>query len=253
MLNYYNQIIKLFIHPKLNHHSFNSFHFSRRPARCYRYCKNKPYPKSRYLRGVPESKLQIFDVGAKAESSHSFPLCIHLVSGELEQISACALEAARVVVNKHLTKTIGRDSFHLRIRVHPYHFVRINKMLTCAGADRLQTGMRNAYGKPEGVVARVRINQTLLSVRTKPMFQGQVREALRRASFKFPGRQNIVLSQRWGFTAFKVADYQKLKDEGLLRECGSHVKFRQPKGPLGLTSYLPKKFQKKVKTSLVKA
>ena len=29
----------------------------RRPARCYRYCKNKPYPKSRYNRGVPEPKV----------------------------------------------------------------------------------------------------------------------------------------------------------------------------------------------------
>ncbi|ELU41780.1 hypothetical protein AG1IA_04190 [Rhizoctonia solani AG-1 IA] len=28
----------------------------RRPARCYRYCKNKPYPKSRYNRGVPDPK-----------------------------------------------------------------------------------------------------------------------------------------------------------------------------------------------------
>ena len=29
----------------------------RRPARCYRYCKNKPYPKSRYNRGVPDPKV----------------------------------------------------------------------------------------------------------------------------------------------------------------------------------------------------
>lgn len=32
----------------------------RRPARCYRYCKNKPYPKSRYNRGVPDPKVFIF-------------------------------------------------------------------------------------------------------------------------------------------------------------------------------------------------
>jgi len=221
----------------------------RRPARCYRYCKNKPYPKSRYLRGVPEAKLQIYDVGSKSESSHSFPLCLHLVSGELEQISANALEAARVVVNKFLTKNIGRDSFHLRIRVHPFHFVRINKMLTCAGADRLQTGMRGAYGKPETPVARVKINQILLSVRTKPMFKAQVTEALRRSAFKFPGRQNIVVSQKWGFTQYKVEDYVKLKDQSLLRECGSHVKFIQPKGRLGIKSYLPEKFQPKAQTS----
>jgi large subunit ribosomal protein L10e len=31
----------------------------RRPARCYRYCKNKPYPKSRYNRGVPDPKVSI--------------------------------------------------------------------------------------------------------------------------------------------------------------------------------------------------
>ena len=30
----------------------------RRPAQCYRYCKNKPYPKSRYCRGVPDSKIR---------------------------------------------------------------------------------------------------------------------------------------------------------------------------------------------------
>ena len=29
---------------------------ARRPARCYRYCKNKPYPKSRFNRGVPDPK-----------------------------------------------------------------------------------------------------------------------------------------------------------------------------------------------------
>lgn len=37
----------------------------RRPFRCYRYQKNKPYIKSRYCRGVPESKIRIYDVGAK--------------------------------------------------------------------------------------------------------------------------------------------------------------------------------------------
>ncbi len=58
-----------------------------------------------------------------------------------------------------ITKTAGKDAFHLRVRVHPFHVLRINKMLSCAGADRLQTGMRGAFGKPTGMVARVNINQ----------------------------------------------------------------------------------------------
>lgn len=66
-----------------------------------------------------------------------------------------------------MVKTAGKDAFHLRVRAHPYHVVRINKMLSCAGADRLQTGMRGAYGKPNGSVARVNIGQILLSIRTR--------------------------------------------------------------------------------------
>ena len=48
------QIIQLFS---------SSFRMGRRPARCYRYCKNKPYPKSRFCRGVPDPKIRIFDLG----------------------------------------------------------------------------------------------------------------------------------------------------------------------------------------------
>lgn len=72
----------------------------RRPARCYRYCKNKPYPKSRYCRGVPESKIRIYDVGRKKGTADEFPAVCHLVSYEYEQISSEALEAARICANK---------------------------------------------------------------------------------------------------------------------------------------------------------
>merc|ERR1712058_109500 len=65
--------------------------------------------------------------------------------------------------NKYLVKNCGKDAFHIRMRVHPFHVLRINKMLSCAGADRLQTGMRGAYGKAHGTAARVRIGQILIS------------------------------------------------------------------------------------------
>jgi ribosomal protein L16/L10AE len=61
------------------------------------------------------------------------------------------------------------------MRVHPFSVLRINKMLTCAGADRLQTGMRGAYGKAYGTAARVGIGQILMSVRCKPQHVGVVR------------------------------------------------------------------------------
>lgn len=163
----------------------------RRPARCYRYCKNKPYPKSRFCRGVPDPKIRIYDLGRKKAKVDEFPCCVHLISKEWEQISSEALEAARICANKYLVKTCGKDAFHLRVRVHPFHVTRINKMLSCAGADRLQTGMRGAFGKPQGTVARVNIDQVILSVRVKENHKENVIEALRRAKFKFPGRQKV--------------------------------------------------------------
>ena len=37
---------------------------------------------------------------------------------------------------QNMVKAAGKDNFHLRVRLHPYHVLRINKMLSCAGADR---------------------------------------------------------------------------------------------------------------------
>lgn len=109
------------------------------PARCYRYCKNKPYPKSRYCRGVPDAKIRIFDLGRKKAAADEFPFCLHLISLEREQISSEALEAARICCNKYIVKMGAKESFHMRVRIHPWHVIRINKMLSCAGADRYVT------------------------------------------------------------------------------------------------------------------
>ena len=100
----------------------------RRPARCYRYCKNKPYPKSRFCRGVPDPKIRIYDLGSKKASVLTFPAHVVMVSDELEQLSSEAMEAARICANKYMTKTIGKENFHIRIRCHPYHVNRINKV-----------------------------------------------------------------------------------------------------------------------------
>lgn len=205
---------------------------ARRPARCYRYCKNKPYPKSRYNRGVPDAKIRIYDLGKKKATVDEFPLCIHLVSNELEQLSSEALEAARICANKYITKVSGRDSFHLRVRVHPFHVLRINKMLSCAGADRLQQGMRGAWGKPHGLAARVDIGQIIFSVRTKDSNKDVAIEGLRRARYKFPGQQRIILSKKWGFTSLNREDYLVKRNANEVKDDGAYVKFLSKKGSL---------------------
>ncbi|KAK8333464.1 hypothetical protein V6Z12_A10G204100 [Gossypium hirsutum] len=137
----------------------------RRPARCNRQIKNKPYPKSRYCRSVPNPKIRIYDVGMKKKGVDEFPFCVHLVSWEKENVSSEALEAARIACNKYMAK--------------------------------LQTGMRGAFGKPQGTCARVNIGQVLLSARCKDSNSHHAQEALRRAKFKFPGRQKIIVSRKF--------------------------------------------------------
>ncbi|KAG0722603.1 60S ribosomal protein L10 [Chionoecetes opilio] len=237
----------------------------RRPARCYRYCKNKPYPKSRFCRGVPDAKIRIFDLGRKKADVRELPLCVHLVSDEYEQLSSEALEAGasvliRIVIvtpvirgscrppvsshalaiqgrvngQHYLVKNCGKDQFHVRVRLHPFHVIRINKMLSCAGADRLQTGMRGAFGKPQGTVARVQIGQPIMSVRTHDRHKAHVIEALRRAKFKYPGRQKIYVSRKWGFTKFDREEYEDLMAKGRLFPDGVTVQYRPQHGPLAV-------------------
>ena len=73
--------------------------------------------------------------------------------------------------------------------------------------------MRGAWGKPYGTAARVNIGQIILSIRTKDANAAVVQEALRRARYKFPGRQKIIVSRKWGFTNVNREDYVKLKEE----------------------------------------
>ena len=105
-------------------------------------------------------------------------------------------------------------------------------MLSCAGADRLQTGMRGAWGKPNGSVARVNIGQILLSVRTRDNHRATAIEALRRSQYKFPGRQKIIVSKNWGFTPLRRDDYMQLRQEGKVKIDGAYVQFLRNKGPI---------------------
>ncbi|CBI29302.3 unnamed protein product, partial [Vitis vinifera] len=76
---------------------------------------------------------------------------------------------------------------------------------------------------------RVRV---LLSVRCKDGNGNHAQEALRRAKFKFPGRQKIIVSRKWGFTKFSRADYVKWKQENRIMPDGVNAKLLGCHGPL---------------------
>mmetsp|Transcript_82395 Transcript_82395/g.101076 ORF Transcript_82395/g.101076 Transcript_82395/m.101076 type:complete len:141 (-) Transcript_82395:63-485(-) len=126
----------------------------------------------------------------------------------------------------------GKDFFHIRIRPHPFNVLRINKTLSCAGADRLSSGMRGAFGKPYGTAARVDIGQVLISLRTKEEKIQFAVEALRRASAKFAGRQKVHVSNKFGFTKYTKKEYHEKKAQGRLVPDGTNVRWLSSRGPL---------------------
>merc|ERR1719493_100625 len=150
----------------------------------------------------------------------------------MQQITAEAMEAARICTNKYMITNAGRDFFHIKVRPKPFNVIRINKTLSCAGADRLSSGMRGAFGKSYGTAARVRIGQVLLSIRTKEEKTQIAVEALRRAKFKFAGRQKVHVSSKFGFTQFTKDDYAKWKGMGRLVPDGISCKWLSSRGPL---------------------
>lgn len=66
-------------------------------------------------------------------------------------------------------------------------------MLAFAGADRVQSGMRNSFGRSMGVAARVRAGQIIVDVGTSLKNLPVVRDRLRVSSMKISCSCQIVI------------------------------------------------------------
>lgn len=94
----------------------------KRPARCYTKVSGPANTRTKkYVRGIPGSKIVMYDMGSKAKD---FSVEIHLINEEACQIRHMAIEAARQAVNRALLKRVGRENFHFRVRMHPHHVLR---------------------------------------------------------------------------------------------------------------------------------
>ena len=71
-----------------------------------------------------------------------------------------------------------------------------------------------------------------MSVRCSPDNVKYAQEALRRSKFKFPGRQKIFVSRKFGFTHLIKSDYYRLEKEGKIVTDGVNVKVIGQHGPL---------------------
>jgi large subunit ribosomal protein L10e len=115
----------------------------------------------------------------------SFQYQVYLIAKEGAQVRHNALEAARTAVNRLLSIKLG-DNYFLRVMPYPHQVLRENKMIFGAHADRLQDGMRGAFGKPTGSAARVRADQSLIEVGVNEDGVEIAKQALKLGADKFP-------------------------------------------------------------------
>jgi large subunit ribosomal protein L10e len=163
-----------------------------KPARMYTKVTGHAYVRREYMGGVPGSKIAIFDMG---NLSKEFSVSLSLVAKEACQIRHNALEAARIFANRYLVQNVGRNNFYLKIRVHPHHVLRENKLAVGAGADRVSSGMRHAFGRAVGTAARVKSGQKVISVGVDANNVVDAKEALKRAGHKLPTPCKIVIDK----------------------------------------------------------
>ena len=160
---------------------------NKRPWHCYSKWTRRPYQHKRsanhrreYARGGSQSKIVRFWGGNKEQDWEDWELVVGLKVNRQIQISSNSLEAIRITINGVLQRKLGRQNYRLRIRPKPFQKIRENRMLAFAGADRVQSGMRNSFGRSMGVGTHLRN----LAV---------VRDRLRVASMKISSPCQIVI------------------------------------------------------------
>src|SRR3989475_10894788 len=145
------------------------------------------YTSKYYAPGAPNSKIARFTTGKHRDD---YDYKVQLVSLGKVQIRHNALEASRVAASKKVT-LVGEEAFYLVVRTYPHIILRENKMIATAGADRLQEGMRKAFGKPIGLAARVEIGSVILELGVKAENLEKAKEAMHAASAKLPMKTHV--------------------------------------------------------------
>ena len=165
------------------------------------YSKRKVVPYTRvskkkgksYVKAVPQKKVVKFNMGKESLFSQGkLPHCLTLVAAEKIQIRQNAFEACRQYLNKKLDKEFSGQYF-FKIIPFSHHIQRENRMLTGAGADRMQTGMQLSYGKAVGKSAILKPNGKIFFVAVQtPKAVSFARHLFKQIKSKLPCKTKIL-------------------------------------------------------------
>lgn len=168
-----------------------------RKGSCYRkitraYTRKSKFKKKDFIKAVPKPKIVRYSSG---DISKKYDYEINLVSKDAIQIRHNAIESARLVVSRKLNKKLGNLNYYFRVMIYPHQILRENRMLTGAGADRMQTGMQKAFGKVMGIAAQVKKDQPIFTAYVNKENLEITKNALKLAPPRLPCRCSIKIKE----------------------------------------------------------
>ncbi|MBA7605875.1 hypothetical protein ES703_13010 [subsurface metagenome] len=176
---------------------------SLRKATAYSKKKVTPYTRvskkkqKSYIKTVPQQKIVKFAMGNETLfNNKKLPHHLTLIATEKVQIRHNAFEACRQYINKKLDQELS-GQYLFKVIPFPHHIQRENKMLTGAGADRMQTGMQLAYGKSAGKAAILKQNDKIffISVPNQKAVDF-ARKVLKQVKSKLPCKTKILYEDK---------------------------------------------------------
>ncbi|MFH1391782.1 MAG: 50S ribosomal protein L16 [Candidatus Diapherotrites archaeon] len=211
-----------------------------RPGHCYSSTKDRAYTrhavrvqKRDYIGAVPGLKTRQWNMGNGIKEFDTI-VNLKLKCPKLGiQIRDNALESARLIINRHLVTSIGKEDFFLKLRVYPHHILRENKQAQGAGADRVSKGMSHSYGKSVGRAARMRNGQKIYSVLVDSEDIEKAKKALLTATSRFPCKVTVDVSNdiaSIGTKPKKTRDMRKAEAEVTVEEKEGEEKTEEGKG-----------------------
>jgi len=149
-----------------------------------------------YIKVVPHSKIAKYTSGNHtdfSEGKHKYS--VKLISEQKVLVRDNALESTRMLLTKLLDENVP-GQYYLRVMVHPHHFLRENKTAAGAGADRVSTGMTEAYGVVIGRAAIVKPNETIAVVTcTDEDTARKIKDLMPAVKAKIPAKTKIVFEK----------------------------------------------------------
>lgn len=162
----------------------------RKPASMYRNIKQHSYARKTYMGGIPGVQIIHYDMGNLQKKD--FQIKLSLCSIEKCAIRHTSLEAGRVSANRLMSNKVGKLNYYMKLRLYPHEVIRENKQATGAGADRVSSGMRAAFGKNVGTAARVNPMQKIFTIAVNKEHFDIAKKALKSAGYKLPTPTRII-------------------------------------------------------------